>query len=130
MARHYTAEQKAARLAWTRAWRKRNAAKIRAWEDGYRDRRRRLARKRRKANPEKFRRQALIRARRYRAKRAAYTRQYRQQQLARNPNWARERMQAWTRKRPGYWSEVAKRRRLRLAWQKFTQTCARNRRAS
>jgi hypothetical protein len=126
--RKYTAEQNAARLAYTRAWRKRNREKIRAYDTATANRRRKLARKRRSANREKLRMQALMWSRKHRAQRRAYSRAYRAKQLALNPNWAREKMQAFGKANPTYWTEAGQRRRLRVAWRKFTSTCAANRR--
>lgn len=126
-ARKYTPEQTQARLEWTRQWRARNEAKIQAYEATYGPRRTILARKRRKADPEKYRKQARDQARKRAAAHALRARLYRTRQLASNPAWNRNRMQRWTAKNPGYWSDIAKRRRLRSAWRAWAATCAASR---
>lgn len=124
MTRHYTPEQTAARLAYTRAWRKRNKERIKAYDAAYRPRAAMLAKRRRKANPEKYRKQALAWSRKHLAKRARYQREYRRRQLAKNPNWNRQRWLTLVSNNPNYQREYRKRKQLRDAWQRFSKTCA------
>lgn len=119
--RTYTAEQTAARLEYTRQWRKRNQDKIRANELRYAKRRTKLARARRRAKRDLIRSQNRAWRLRNRKLLAARRRAYAAKRLAADPNWNRERMQRFIEKNPRYWSEIAKRRRLRLAWLKFTR---------
>ena len=77
MTRKYNAEQTAARLAYTREWRKRNKDKIQAWEDANRVKRNRqrkmLARKRRDTEAARYR----ASYRKHRAKQRAASKAYR-----------------------------------------------------
>lgn len=130
MKRTYTPAQVAARLAYTREWRKRNKAKIDAWESANRLRRNRrrlkLARARRETEAARHR----ANYRKHRQMRREASRAYRRKRIAANPNFYRERNREWALRNPTYASEIYHRRTLRLSMHKFASVLAANRGAA
>lgn len=56
-------------------------------------------------------------------------RNYREAQLAKNPNYFQDRDKAFRAANPDYTREYYRRRKLRVAWLKFSTVCAAGRRA-
>jgi hypothetical protein len=125
MTRRYTPEQKAARLAYTKAWRIRNAERVREYESrpSVKARRKANQRRRRRVNAAKERSRQLRYRMANRGRLRAYTRAWTQA----NKERKRASNAAWWKANPGMAQVYAKRRQVTLAWRKVAASCAANR---
>ena len=73
------------------------------------------------------REQIRIATRKYRRKNLQKTREYARARDAANPEGKRERMKRFAERNPTYWRDFQRRRTMRLAWLKWTRTCAASR---
>lgn len=62
-------------------------------------------------------------------RKAELQRNFRETKTAENPHYARDRDREFRAANPNYSREWRARKRIRLAWQKWTRTCAASRRA-